>query len=512
MIGKMTFKEPLKLNKAFYRKLRGKDHKDTGLILGMISLVGLVVMMVIHFIHPVTVVISEDEEDTIVNSYQEDSDQELVRDRMTKQQLVNICNDACIFELVESLPCDMPYGTNTTMVKPLNQAWTGLLNMAKESIHVASYFWSLTGEDINVNDSSSVQGEDLLRKLESLLAANVSLYIATSQPTLARNSTDLQLLKEKGAHIKRINFGRLTKGILHTKFWIVDMKHIYLGSANMDWRSLVQVKEVGTVIYNCSCLAKDLWKTFKTYWDVGHPNATVPSPWPSNYSTEINKQKPLEVQFNGTTSTAYFSASPPVFCPEGRTHDLTAILGAIYDAKVFVYVSVMDYFPTSRFRHPARYWPAIDNALRTVAFSHNVRIQLLVSCWVHTDPSMFHYLESLHALNDPHANITVEVKIFIVPVGNHSNIPFARVGHHKYMVTDKVAYIGTSNWSEDYFHTTAGVGLVIKQSSTDPRKKNPLIQEQLKSLFERDWNSKYSINMEDLHGQKDCAWEEAFKR
>lgn len=34
---------------------------------------------------------------------------------------------------------------------------------------------------------------------------------------------------------------RLTDGVLHTKFWIVDKTHVYLGSANMDWRSLTQV-------------------------------------------------------------------------------------------------------------------------------------------------------------------------------------------------------------------------------------------------------------------------------
>lgn len=33
-------------------------------------------------------------------------------------------------------------------------------------------------------------------------------------------------------------------------------------------------------------------------------------------------------------------------------------------------------------------------------------------------------------------------KVFIVPVGNHSNIPFSRVNHSKFMVTEKAAYIG----------------------------------------------------------------------
>lgn len=35
--------------------------------------------------------------------------------------------------------------------------------------------------------------------------------------------------------------GRLTGGVLHSKFWIVDGRHVYVGSANMDWRSLTQV-------------------------------------------------------------------------------------------------------------------------------------------------------------------------------------------------------------------------------------------------------------------------------
>lgn len=63
------------------------------------------------------------------------------------------------------------------------------------------------------------------------------------------------------------------------------------------------------MIYNCSCLAKDLWKTFSTYWDLGHANATIPSPWPLNYSTHINKHHPLEVEFNGILTKAYFSVS-----------------------------------------------------------------------------------------------------------------------------------------------------------------------------------------------------------
>lgn len=48
-------------------------------------------------------------------------------------------------------------------------------------------------------------------------------------------------LLSEGVHVRKVNFGRLTGGILHSKFWIVDRKHIFIGSANMDWRALTQV-------------------------------------------------------------------------------------------------------------------------------------------------------------------------------------------------------------------------------------------------------------------------------
>src|SRR5215468_9107396 len=34
-------------------------------------------------------------------------------------------------------------------------------------------------------------------------------------------------------------------GIMHQKVWIFDQRHLYLGSANMDWKSITQVKEMG---------------------------------------------------------------------------------------------------------------------------------------------------------------------------------------------------------------------------------------------------------------------------
>lgn len=60
-----------------------------------------------------------------------------------------------------------------------------------------------------------------------------------------------------------MNFARFFgSGVLHTKLWLIDRTHMYVGSANMDWRSLTQVKELGLAAINCSCLARDAAKIF----------------------------------------------------------------------------------------------------------------------------------------------------------------------------------------------------------------------------------------------------------
>uniref|UniRef100_A0A9L0J5Q5 PLD phosphodiesterase domain-containing protein n=1 Tax=Equus asinus TaxID=9793 RepID=A0A9L0J5Q5_EQUAS len=149
--------------------------------------------------------------------------------------------DSCRLVLVESIPQDLPSPAGSPWAQPLAQAWLQLLDAAQESVHVASYYWSLTGPDIGVNDSSSQQGEALLQKLQQLLDRNISLVVATSSPTLAKESTDLQVLAARGAQVRRVPMRQLTGGVLHSKFWVVDGRHVYVGSANMDWRSLTQV-------------------------------------------------------------------------------------------------------------------------------------------------------------------------------------------------------------------------------------------------------------------------------
>ncbi|XP_054470021.1 5'-3' exonuclease PLD4 [Anoplopoma fimbria] len=417
----------------------------------------------------------------------------------------NFSTDQCSMALVESIPQQMKYKGNVTLGIPLENVWKDLISMATEQVEVASFYWTLTGEDINVNSSSDIPGRDILKDLEELPSRNVSVRLVTSVPSVPTNSTDLKILKQKGVQVRKVNFGRLTRGVLHSKFWIVDRKHVFIGSANMDWRALTQVKELGVVVYNCSSLAKDLHKIFQSYWVMGQSHSSLPQPWPSKYDTAINKHHPLLVRSDNVSSRLYLTGSPPSFCPPSRTQDLEAILSIISEAQHYVDVAVMEYFPTTRFERPQRYWPFIDEAIRTAAFERKVKMRMLISCGRDSDPAMLPFLKSLASMDSPHQDISIQIKLYIVPVGNQTDIPYTRVNHNKYMVTDKVAYIGTSNWSGDYFLTTAGVGLVISQHAPRPVWKTKAIQGQLRAVFDRDWNSEFAVHLADLGHHPDCA-------
>ena len=61
------------------------------------------------------------------------------------------------------------------------------------------------------------------------------------------------------------------------------------------------------------------------------------------------------------------------------------------------------------------------------------------------------------------------------------------------MVTDNCAYVGTNNWSADYFTNTGGIGAIINQ--TEAQIAQPglnTIQRQLAEVFTRDWQSQYA--------------------
>ncbi|XP_074789416.1 5'-3' exonuclease PLD3 [Athene noctua] len=421
--------------------------------------------------------------------------------------------DTCRIVLVESIPEGMTFSNGSVPNPSTFSTWMNLLGTVTHSLDIASFYWTMTNEDTRTHEPSAAQGEQILKELLQLPQRGITVRITVSRPSAKSPLNDLRALEQSGAVVRIVDMPRLTGGVLHTKFWLVDGTHLYLGSANMDWRSLTQVKELGVAVYNCSCLAEDLGKIFEAYWALGTPGASIPVPWPASYSTPFNMETPLELKLNDTDAAVYFSSSPPALCATGRTQDLSALLSVIDAAEAFVDVAVMSYLPTTEFSHPQRFWPEIDNRLRKAVFERRVTVRLLVGCWQHSRDTMFPFLKSLAAIADNQTHYSVAVRLFVVPASAaQAQIPYARVNHNKYMVTEKAAYIGTSNWSGDYFTRTAGSALVVNQtlspSSTGTATGTAAgtIREQLQAVFERDWSSRYSVDISHAEqGQSLCG-------
>ncbi|XP_025837185.1 phospholipase D3 isoform X3 [Agrilus planipennis] len=419
-------------------------------------------------------------------------------DHSTSIKPEDLCRNSCRLSLVESIPDGLKYPDGTAVHRSTASTWLDLISTARESIEIASFYWTLRQSEI-YPDPSSVQGEKVFQALLNAgTKRNISIKIAQNSPTREQPNTDTEyLVKRKAADVRSLNFVQLLGGgVLHTKFWIIDRKHFYVGSANMDWRALTQVKELGVVAYNCTCLAEDMGKIFDVYWFLGNSKVKIPTHWPISFGTDYNIDNPLKVNFSNYTFHSFISSSPPPFSAYGRTDDINAILHVIQTAEKFIYIAVMDYSPQFLFTPKIKYWPVIDDALRVAAIEHSVKVRLLISLWNHTKSSEDHFLKSLVALNNVHSKVSIEVGYFVVPANNSQRkIPYARVNHNKYMVTDNTAYVGTSNWSADYFTDTAGVGLIMHDPELHRNETENTIRKELEAVFERDWNSNYTISI-----------------
>ncbi len=110
------------------------------------------------------------------------------------------------------------------------------------------------------------------------------------------------------------------------------------------------------------------------------------------------------------------------------------------------------------------------------AAARDVRIDILLSHWV-TGPGSE---EKLGAITSTPG---VTLKIVTIPDDPAGFIPFARVAHAKYMVVDgRTAWVGTSNFSGDYFHQSRNVGVFIEGGA---------FAQQLVAVFQRSWSGPY---------------------
>ncbi|KAB5518314.1 hypothetical protein PHYPO_G00164290 [Pangasianodon hypophthalmus] len=388
------------------------------------------------------------------------------------------CSDICQVVLVENIPEDISISHEGTT--SLTAGLHGLLDLAQKSVEIVSPWWDLNSTEQDSRFPQAKQGRLLLHRLMGLKAQGVQLKVASGMTS----SPELKLLSHYGAEVRYLNMTALTKGELRSSFWVVDRKHMYIGSAAMDWRSLSTLKELGIIVYECRCLAVDLHRIFNLYWQLEY-REFVPAIWSKRLSALYSKEEHFSFHLNGSQAKAYISSSPNIFRPKDRTTDIEAIFRVIQDAKRFICISMTDYLPLLSSSPHNKYWSRIDGMLREALILKHVRVRLLISCREQTHPLTFNFLWSLQSLCIQTANCSMEARFFSPRVRDDGSPQ--GVHHHRYVVTDNSVYIGNLDWVGNEFVFNAGAGLVVSELG-----RSSTLAERLKSVFDRDWRSLYA--------------------
>ena len=423
--------------------------------------------------------------------------------------------------LVETIPADFDFrpqhSTATALIR--------LVNKTQISIDLSAMYWSLLPDThpVEVEGLSAAQlkklgvkhGRYLYNALENALKRSVQLRILQPHNFTGDGNVEIENLAARypqQVHITPVStHGWYDGGIMHQKLWVFDGRSAYIGSANMDWRALAQVKELGVIIENDPIVAGSVaahlaaWRQFAemevTAVSITDPISGQERPVPA-WSHLVPADRRLPNPFPPITplDEPIITTSPPELCENGRYADDDTLLKTINDARKCISLEVMDFAPTVRSRQGedagkngrrVPLWqPVIMDALLRAVIQRGVHVRLLVSQWAYTSPTVAPYLQAMQAMADaslldetvPHGKL--EIRRFIIAgwdrtTSNERLYPnHSRVNHAKFIVTERRVNIGTSNFTWDYFTQTGG----CSYNSGD----GALIT-QLHDIFERDW-------------------------
>lgn len=363
-------------------------------------------------------------------------------------------------ELVESVPVetvlDQPGLRNTTEV------WQEMIRSAKKTLKIETFYFSAEpGEPLDL----------ILQEIRQAGKRGVVVQILTDSKFLETYPEPLHSLnEEKNISVRAINFGALAGGVMHAKYFIVDGTLLFIGSQNFDWRALKHIHELGVRVRNAA-LARIFTELFDLDWQLTQlPSGEMPQIQPKTYAV------PVAIRLPNRTLPVVPVFSPWHFLPDSMLWDEPLLVHLIDSAKTEVNIQLLSYSPADG----KNYYAVLDNALRRAA-TRKVAVKLMCSDWSKSQPQI-DFLKSLAMVPN------LEVRLSTIPEHSTGYIPFARVDHCKYLLVDnRKFWIGTSNWSQGYFHRSRNAGLIFDDE---------ILAGQLREFFRNSWNSPYAYRVD----------------
>ena len=347
-------------------------------------------------------------------------------------------------ELVESVPIETSLG-NPKLRHPA-EVWVELIRSATARIDLEQFYLT-TWPDEPLEPVLKALVEAAKRGVSVRLLIDARMHKTYPQPV-----DSLGLVP--GITVRAIDMGKVSGGVQHAKYFIVDGRTVFLGSQNFDWRALDHIHELGVSIRD-ERVAERFQQVFDMDWAAAGLQATGADTssivaWPA--PSAVAGGLPIRVvQSPGDTAEVWPSWSPRAFSPDSMLWDRDAIVREIDGARREVVVQTMHFATRDR----GLVDDAFDQALRRAA-SRGVSVKLIISDWSAGTEAM-KTLDSLAAVPG------IEVRLSIVPDWSKGYIAYARLDHSKYMVVDTLsAWVGTSNWEPSYFHSTRNVAVVLR--------------------------------------------------
>ncbi len=360
-------------------------------------------------------------------------------------------------EFVESVPVettlDLPEIRNTYDV------WKELIGQARVSLEIETFY---------ISTETGAALTEILDLIPKVARQGVRVRIISDLKFYKTYPEPLNSLgKSPNIEVRIIDFDKIAGGVMHAKYFIVDDRHVFLGSQNFDWRSLQHIHELGVYVRS-QALAEVFKKLFEMDWQLAGPQTG---------EKITSHEPPLPIPIN-LRLTRHSIPLLPVFSPQkvlpfSNLWDEPQLVALIDQAQQYVNLHVLTYAPTNRDQSQ---YLILDSALRRAA-TRGVQVQVLCADWSKRPPAI-HDLKSLAIVPQ------IQVKISTIPPHSSGFIPFARVEHCKYLLIDgKKFWIGSNNWSQDYFYNSRNVGLIPEDATS---------AQILKRYFENSWNSPYA--------------------
>lgn len=371
-------------------------------------------------------------------------------------------------ELAESVPTET--SLESSGLSRTSDVWLKMINEANQSIDIETFYFA------------GQQGEPLDTILTALKAAagrSVKIRIIVDSSFYSKNDKTVDELSGiSNIEIKKIPLGNLAGGVMHAKYFITDNLNVFTGSQNMDWRALKHIHEIGIRIRSRE-LARTFTELFETDWKLCDNNFYGLTNTAVNFF--VNEDNPAEINSARYGKVICYPAFSPVkLNMQGLSSEEDELIKIIGNTKEKLFIQMYSYSPKAN--NESKFYDRIDQALRDAA-SRKVDIRIIFSDWSIREGAT-EFIKSLSQVDN------IKIKFSSVPEYSSGFIPYSRVEHCKYFVSDdNVSWISSANWEWSYFNNCRNVTLIIDNSE---------LNKDLKGVFFRSWNSSF-VNDVDIN-------------